>query len=362
MDYKGYLKREIEKAVFIEIGRDIPLSVGSSETILKKGEYPILPKDMMNIANGSENDASGGIKLPILINGMIYLVGCDEDFKYAEKYKEFLKNTKGTISYIIKCIESNKENDFKSALIHLNTLCSIEPKKEYLYNRVVHLMNMLEKTSLEFLEGEIVISLEKLCRENEDFPMPFYHLGEYYIDKDMDKAKIYLRKCIEFEETRNDAADLLERIRSVEEYDDAVEMVKAGQGESVLKTLIVLCDNQPNNLDAKYYLAVALRQSHQNHKALLHLKELSDNIERQEVYAEIALNLADLSDFQAAIDYFKKALKIMPDDSGIICNIGVCHLSLNDISEAEKAFALASRINPKDEIATAWLERIKALQ
>ncbi|MEG2893773.1 MAG: tetratricopeptide repeat protein, partial [Clostridium sp.] len=234
-------------------------------------------------------------------------------------------------------------------------------KKEYKYNRVVHLMNMMEKGSLDFLAEEIVKSLEILCDEYEDFPMPYYHLGEYYLSQDMDRAKVYLRKCLAFNETRLDAQDLLDRIKSVENYDNAVDLVKEGKGVEALATLIRIVEDEPYNYDAKYYLAVAHRQAEQNHKALMHLKDLTETIERQEVYAEIALNLASLYEFSAAIDYFKKALKIMPDDSGVICNIGVCHLHLGENEEAKKAFALASRINPEDEIAANWLKQIEAL-
>lgn len=359
MDYNAYLKREIEKALFVEIGRDIPMNLGGSEVLLKKGEYPILPDDMVKIAKENENGGEGGIKLPVLINGMIYLLGCDRNFKYSSLYKDFLKNAKGIKSYIINKIEEKKDLDLEGALIHLNALCEIEPKKENLYNRVIHLMNMLEKTSLNLLEDEIVRSLEYLCSEYEDFPMPFYHLGEYYINKDMDKAKIYLRKCVEYDETKIDAMDLLERIKSVEDYDLAVEAVKEGRGGEVLKNLILITEDQPTNLDAKYYLAVALRQSNHNEKALMVLKELSEEMERQEVYAEIALNLAALSEWDAAIDYFKQALKIKPDEIGIVCNIGVCYLNIGNIEEAEKTFALANRIDPNDEISASWLAKIR---
>ena len=42
--------------------------------------------------------------------------------------------------------------------------------------------------------------------------------------------------------------------------------------------------------------------------------------------------------------------------------MGVCHLSLGNIEEAEKAFSLANRMDPKDEIASLWLERLKTLK
>lgn len=360
MSYNSYLKREIEKALFIEIGRDIPMVLNGRELILKKGEYPILPKDMVKMAE--ENAKGSGIKLPVLVDGMIYIVGCDKEFKYTSLYEDFLRENKGISSYIISKIEQKKSTDMKEALIYLNALCEINNKKENLYNRVIHLMNMFEKLNLEFLEDEIIKSLEYLVEEYEDFPLPFYHLGEYYINSDRDKAKIYLRKCLDFEETRLDANDLLDRIKSVEEYDLAIEKVREGNGEEVLKTLHIITQEEPENLDAKYYLAVALRQSQQFQKALMVLKELNDNIERQEVYAEIALNLASLSDYKSALTYFKKALEIKPDEIGIVCNIGVCHLSLGEVEEAKKAFSLANRINPDDEISASWLKQIESLQ
>lgn len=359
MDYNTYLKKEIEKALFIEIGRDIPMALRGKEIILKKGNYPILPKDVVNIA---EDNKDGGIDLKVIIDGMVYILGCDKDFKYTYLYKEFFINNKQVLSYLINKIEENKNTDMKKALVYLNAFSEVDKNKETLYNRIIHLMNMFEKLEYEFLEDEIIKGLEEITLKYPDFSRPFYHLGEYYINKDRDKAKIHLRKCLEFEDTKLDANDLLERIKSIEEYDMAIDKVREGKGEEVLKTLYVINENQPDNLDAKYYLAVALRQSDQSQKALMVLKDLSENIERQEVYAEIALNLAALSEFSSAITYFRKALEIKPDEIGIICNIGVCHLSLGEVEEAKKAFSLAHRINPKDEISAQWIEKINSLQ
>lgn len=118
MDYSTYLKREIEKTLFIEIGRDIPINLGGREAVLEKGEYPILPKSMVKIAEGNDQGLEG-IQLPVLIDGMIYILGCDKDFKIAPLYREFLQDAKGILSYIIKNIEEKKESDMKTALIYL---------------------------------------------------------------------------------------------------------------------------------------------------------------------------------------------------------------------------------------------------
>jgi tetratricopeptide (TPR) repeat protein len=354
MNYRNYMKKEIEKAIFVEINEDVQLNL-KGNSILKKGEYPILPEDVINLAK------SGMETIPVaqFIKGMIYMIACDPDFIYTKDYIDTLKSIEGIESYIIMEIEKYKKENLKKAVTYVTALCTLNPKKEYLYNRVRLLIEHYDKTNLDFLNEEIISSLEKLCETYPDFSLPHYHLGQYYLDKDLDLAKMHLRKCQNDSIIGEEAIRLLQRIKNVEEYDQAVELVQNGQGYEALKILIPICEDNPENLDAKYYAAVAFRQTENYHKALLYLKELLNIAERPEVYAEIGINLAALNDFESAIEYFKKALKIKPDDSGIICNIAVCQLNLGNIDEAKKNFELAARINPKDEIALSWIERLK---
>jgi tetratricopeptide (TPR) repeat protein len=356
VDYNAYMKREIEKTLFIEINKDITLNL-KGNPVMKKGEYPVLPEDMVNLAKNGLNS----VPAAEIIKAMIHIIACDREFKYNTQYIDLLKLIEGIENYIVMEIENNKKTNLKKAVIYTTALSILNPKKEYLYNRAMLLMQLYEKTGNEFINEEIISSLEKLCETYPNFSLPFFHLGQYYLDKDIDKAKLYLRKCENDPTTRDEAVITLEKIKTVEEYDNAVELVKNGQGMEALKILIPICNENPENLDAIYYAAVAFRQTENHQKAVLYLNELLQHGERVEVYAEIALNLAALDDFEASLIYFKKALKIMPDDAGIICNIGVCYLNLGQFEEAEKAFGLASRINPKDEIAKMWLEKLKSI-
>lgn len=355
MDFQSYLKTEIEKSVFIEISRDLTLNI-KGNPVLKRGDYPILPEDIVTFAKeGIEN-------LPTLaiIKAMLYIIACDPDFKYSKDYKNILSSIDGIEHYIIMEIEKNKETNTKKAVIFATALIRLNPKKEFQYNRILLIMKLYDKTNLEFLEDEIVASLEKLKEDFPKYTLADFHLGEYYLNKDIDKAKIYLRRCLEDPTTSEEASILLEKMKNVEEYDKAVDLVKEGQGLEALKILIPYIEDNPERLDAQYFAAVAYRQIGNHHKALMYLNELlTIGGERLEVYSEIALNLAALGDFEGALVYFKKALKIMPDDAGIICNIGVCHLNLGEIEEARRAFELSSRLNPKDEIPKMWLERLK---
>lgn len=354
MDYITYLKKEIEKTIFIQIKKDIILNM-KGNPVLSAGDYPILPKDVIHIAQ-NETDS---IPAEAIIRGMIYLIACDKDFNLNNKYISFLKSFRGVESYIIMEIEKNKKDELKKSIIYASTLCEIRNTKENKMNRIYLLMEHFNRTGLNFLEEEILRSLEDLKLKNPEYGPLNYHFGEYYLNKDMDLAKHYLRISLDDPKTHEMANQILEKIRVTEEYDSAVEMVKAGQGDEALKILIPYCNICPDNLDAKYFTAVSYRQLGDNYNAMLYLKELTTIAERPEVYNEIGLNLAELGEFEASKEYFKKALKIKPDDSSIICNIGVCNLNLGEIDEARKAFGLAARINPNDEVAIKWLNELE---
>lgn len=353
MNYEIYLKREIEKTVFIETNRDIIVNI-KGNPVLKNGEYPLLPQDIVDFAQKDLDGVPGDA----IINGMIYMISCDPKFKYNISYIEFLKSIEGIENYIIMYIEKYKGSEIKKAVIFATALSALKPDKRTEMNRCYLLMELYEKVGLDSINEEILKSLEKLSTEYPEFAEPNYYLGEYYLDKDIDKAKLYLRKCINDPKTNEKASELLEKIQNIENYDRAVDMVKDGNGQDALKILIPYTENNPENLDAQYYTAVAYRQIGDPYKALDYLDNLLNFGERLEIYSEIGLNLAALNDFESALEYFKKALKIMPDDSGVICNIGVCHLSLGQIDQAKHAFELASRINPKDEISKEWLKKI----
>lgn len=353
MNFKTYLKREIEKALFIEINMDVTLKL-KGNPILKRGDYPLLPDDIIDYAKKGIDS----IPSDSLIRGMIYVIACDRDFKYNASYIDFLNSIEGIQSYLIMNIEKYKVSDTKKAIVYSTALSVLNPKAENKMNTIYLLMDYYEKTNLEFIEDEIIEKLNSLTNEYPAYGIPNLHLGEYYLDKDIDKAKMHLRKCQNDSKTKEKAFEILEKIRIVEEYDKAVDLVKNEKGDEALKTLIPYCNENPENLDAKYYTAIAYRQIGDSYNALYYLKELTDIAERPEVYNEIGFNLAKMEEFQAAMEYFKKALKITPDDSSIICNIGVCHLNLLEVEEAKKAFELASRINPKDEVAKSWIKEM----
>lgn len=352
MDFHQYIKNELNNILFVEIGRDIIFSNGKR---IEKGEYPISSNDVIKVAKNGNDE----IPITFLINGMVYVLCCDEKFKYNQNYIEKLKSIDGIENYLILEIEKSAKDNKKRALVYASTLCILNPNKSYLYNRCVILMNIYDETKQDFFVPEIVESLKNITKDYPDFIAANFHLGRYYTNKDLDMAKHYLSKCKYDKNYSEESVKILEEIDAVENYDNAVEMVKQGHGAEVLKYLITYCNNNPDEPNAKFYTAIAFRQSGNFEDALVYLKDLIDYGRTANVLSEIALNLASLKRFGPAVKYFEEALNIAPDDEAIICNIGVCYLNLGMFDEAKTYFEKAFSLNPGDKIAEEWLSKLK---
>ncbi|SKA93991.1 Tetratricopeptide repeat-containing protein [Caloramator quimbayensis] len=352
MDFVSYLKKELDNILFLEIAKDIKVK---DRVILQRGEYPVYSRDMVSLAKGEKEN----IPISFFINGMAYVLSCDLSFKYRDFYIDCLKNIKEAKSYLIMQIENNKNTNLKEALIYARALCTIYNQKEYIMNQIYLLMSLNEKTGYKFLEEEIVYELKNLSKDYPDYSAPHFFLGEYYLDKDRALSKMYLSKCLNDEKFKRKAEEYINKIDITEEYDKAVEKIKVGEGSRVIDVLNRYLEFYPNDMNCKYYLAMALRQRGDYENALFTLYELLENGELPEIYNEIGLNYACINQFDRALESFKSSLKIKPDNSDIICNMGVCHYYLNNLEEAQKAFNLALRLNPKDDVAKLWIEKCR---
>ncbi|CDF57714.1 tetratricopeptide repeat protein [Thermobrachium celere] len=353
MKYIDYIKKEVERLLFIETNKDLTFKIKNS-FVLKKGEYPINVDNLKDMAlNGTFN-----INLSYILDGIITILGVDENFKYKDDYFSILKSIQGIESYIISQIEANREKNIKKSLIYANTLIKLSPKESNLINRIYLLFDIQQKTGLDF-KDEIEKSLKEVLDINPDNPTANYNLALLYLNNDNDLAKYHLRKCLQSPTTKNEAQELLEKIEIVESFDKAVDLIKSQQYRQALAILIPLIEQQPENLNAIYYTALCYRNLNANQKALYYLNMLKGCPERPEVFVEIGLNLASLGYFEEALKNFKDALKLKPNDSTIICNIGVCYYYLGQNDKAKEAFELSLRLNKDDEVTKKWLELLK---
>lgn len=357
MDYDGFLKLEIEKTIYIEFKKDVTFN-SDINLVLPAGFYPVLPKDMVGIAR----EGSGNIPLQAIIDGMLYMIACDREFKYNQSYIESLKKIDNIRNYIIMKIEKNRKDCQKAAIIYAAALSIIYPSRKNDLNMIYELVKYSKVNPSGFIDEEIKYSLERAIRDYPDYTPTCLYLAEYYINSDRDRAKMLLNRALNNPESNARASELLEKIRKVEDYDRAVELVKQGRGHEALETLQGVLENNKENPDVRYYTSVALRQSGDYEGALKMLQELVKNCALPEVLSEEGLNYAFIGNFEKALKSFKQALEMKPKDPEILCNIGVCRLNLGQLEEAREAINKAHSLNPNDEIINKWLNQLNQIK
>ena len=66
-------------------------------------------------------------------------------------------------------------------------------------------------------------------------------------------------------------------------------------------------------------------------------------------------------DFDEAIKYYKEALRLSPENSEILCNLGIVYLNKGMESEARLYIEKAHDIAPDDEVVHMWLSHINKI-
>jgi predicted Zn-dependent protease len=69
-----------------------------------------------------------------------------------------------------------------------------------------------------------------------------------------------------------------------------------------------------------------------------------------EALRELASVALEDEDYVRALSASMDAYRALPTDAGLVCNVGVCHLYLGDLTQAEEFIELAHRLEPKDMI------------
>ncbi|GFR35680.1 tetratricopeptide repeat protein [Thermobrachium celere] len=353
MNYREYLKKELDNIVFIEIKKDIEYNL-KNKFILESGDYPINIDNFKKIVVNKEEN----IKLNYILDGIITVLGVDENFKLKDKYIKFLSSIDGIQSYIINIIETNKASNIKKSIIFANVLCLLFKTEVNLINKF-YLMNELSQKMNIDLTYAIEETLKEILEINPDSPSANYNLALLYLNSDRELAKHFLRKCLNYPITKKDAQELLDELEEVENYDNAIELIKKEDYYNALKLLLPIVDKNLDNLNAIYYTAYCYRNLGNSQKAIYYLNLLPKEPQILEVLVEKGINMAQLGYFDEAISIFRDALKLKPDDQTVICNIGVCQYYNGQLNEALNTLELALRLNKNDEVAAKWLQIVK---
>lgn len=368
------LKDRLKDVVFLELKKDIFLQNG--QRLSSSVPLPIMKKDLMSgIKGGQYGD---DIPFEKFAKSMIFVIGCDSNFKYSSIYIDTIKGTSpGIEDYILsKALKLAKAKDYFNALIYFNALDKISDKHmEVRYNIALDIRSLSDQFKEKGNEKDYKlfddISYHEFLKLSKDYPNlmgAHYYLGYYYVEMEM-----YNQAIAEWEKAftladeisqKDELRGLIDETRDKMDFEKGKDLVGSDGSMEALKILIPLSQKYEKWSELKFYTALAYRKTGNYPKALLILNELlKDGEDFSQIYSELGVCYINLGDIKKAIDNFEMALKKHPDEPGYLCNLGIAWYTAGNLGKAANLINKAYELKPDDEVTKKcwkWIEGLRS--
>ncbi|QXE18509.1 tetratricopeptide repeat protein [Clostridium sp. 001] len=358
MDIKSHFAEKLSKLLFVEVNEK------SLEKIFKVTfpEYIYLPLSSKNIVDNVKiKNNMDRIPIGYFIEGMFYVLGADENFKFSKQYKSIITGNNEYIRFIKGIIAKNVKNkEYEDAYILLKGLSTMEDSIE-IYDKLIAMVDEIRKTNKIYKEEELQIL--KRAESKENYALPY--LYESLIKReegDYEKALFYINNYVgKGGKETLEITDMKEELKSIVHYDRGKELLEDNP-EEALKLLIPLMDTFGDNASLYYYIAVGYRKLENYEKAIYYLNDaLNIDSSIVEIVNEMGINYASIGDYEKAIAYLRKAFEATRSVE-ICTNLIMCYLDSGNLQDAKKHLEIAKKIDPKDEVVIEIDNFIKKIE
>lgn len=355
------LKQSLKSIVFLELNKD--LNLNGRLSLDADVPMPIRQDALINgIKSGEYGDT---IPFDKLLEGMIYVIGCDSEFKYNDCYIDILKKAHERIdSYIMaRAIEFASNKDFYNSIIFFNALdkiwdnhrCTRYNIAKTLREQALYFKGMNKKDDYKLFYELSYEKFKQLTVDYPDLSEAWYHMGFYCLERgEYDEAVNKWKTAFSLatdEDIKGDIKKLMDGALAQKTFEEGKSKVMDGDCTEGLKMLIPLSLKYGDWSEAKYFVALGYRKLGNYKKAEVILNELLDSGEDfHEAYNELGLCYFYLGDMEKSIKNFKIAVKQEPDRPGYLCNLGIAYFHSGNIENAKKYIDRAYELDPDDEL------------
>ena len=356
-----YFKSKTGNVTFIELKDDITVDI--------KG-YPInsyipLPITTDNLVQElKEGKLEEEVKISHIIEGIIYLMGIDEEFKYMKDYKNILEAYSDKIKdYIFyRGIEFIGKNDYDNGAIYFRALKFIDPNSaDGIFNYALALEEMAkvyfenedEKNGLEFLNRS-TLELESILDIDSNYALAYYKLGYHYkYFEQYLKAQLIWKKYLPLDKDelrKQEIRDELEIIEDNVALESGLTYMSYNQFDKALDMFLKLLPRNKEWWELKYLIGGCYKELEDYETAI---KFFSESLElhktESDVYNELGIALFIVGDIAKAIEVFTEGIENISDDYKLLFNRGLGYLQLGELNNAYTDISSAWELNPHDE-------------
>lgn len=361
----NYFKEKTENLSFIEIKPETYVDIKGYK-VYSDTPLPLIIDEL--ITEIKEKKAQDEVKVSAIINGMVYTVGVDPEFKHCEEYKRILYKYDEKIEEYILYSGLKKINEglFEDGIIWLRALTIINDRHVMgIYNYGL----ALEEKAKRLFEsdnkklGNVFLSKSTECFEkvidiDSNFGQSYYKLGYHYKNsKQFKKCQLMWEKYIQLGNDDELLQEVREGLEAVDDdviYEEGYLQIINGNAEKGLEKLLPLKEKYVGWWNLLFMIGLGYRQLERFEEAKAEFISVLDIAPKQvDALNELGLCQVYLGDTTEAIETFSRAIELKPNDYEIICNRGMTYLQLLDISNAEKDILRAYAINSEDEITIA---------
>ncbi|QGU94984.1 capsular biosynthesis protein [Clostridium bovifaecis] len=359
MNTKAHFKNKLSNLLFLQMKKERAEAIFNSKIKENDEIYmPIATEDIIGkVKDGKDIDS---IPVAFFIEGMIYVLGADEDFKFNNVYKRLINDVPRASEFIKgRIAEHVKSKKYEDAYIMLKGFLQIEKSKE-IFDKLIMISENLRASNEMYAEEELEIIGKAKCLEGYALPYLYESMikrdkGDYYgalfsINNYISKGGEETPEILEF---RN-SLDIINN------YDKAKELVYE-EPEKALEILIPMLNQLGDNAEIYYHIGVAYRILENHEKAIYYL-ESSMEIDSSypEVFNEMGINYACLEDFGTAVVYLRKVFEATKSVE-VCTNLIMCYVNMGDYKQAKLHLEIAKKIDKEDEVVKQLEAMLKDL-
>ena len=273
MDIKTYFSEKLSALLFLEIKKNSKIN---DFVILDDIYFPVRTNEIIQKVKKKED--FDNIPVNLFIEGMFYVLGADEHFKYTQEYKKIINTIPNSIGFIKGVIFKEIQNEnYEEAYIILKGLLTIEENSEN-YDKIFLLVDKLRSTNIMFKEEEL--KLIERAKKITNYSNPYlYESLVFNSESKHDLAYIALSNYVtNGGEQTTEVIELKNNLKTITSFQKAKELVPTNP-KAALQILIPLMEQLGDRPDIYYHSAVAYRILQNYEKAIYYLNE-AEAIER----------------------------------------------------------------------------------
>lgn len=365
--YKEFQSKLLDKylkdIVFLELKEDRTLSVGDAQ-LDKKIPIPVYLQDL---AFNIKNDQIDNIPVVAIIKGLVTYLGVDEDEKgFKDTYVKMLTgiDTDIVLNILTDAVKHAEQMNYLNAILFFNAVLQIdEANLDALFNIGRCYMDLAVENEMDDMYRMAKIYFEKTLEVDSQLYEAYYHLGFcYYNDQTYQKAEEVWKNALRgdlSQEMREEIVVALGRVRDKALFERGRDLILAQRVDEGLELLKTIEEEHDEWWELLFFIGLGYRVSELYEEAIPYfLKVMTLNTGHAQSLNELGVCFLSIGDLSAAKDYFKEALKLSPNSSEYLVNYGIVYFTEGDLLTARDYFTKALEQDSKDEVAMMWMDHL----